>query len=59
MKVILDFGNPKDNLVGFQIKEGKKVISFENLTRKEQIKILNSLSNFHGLFLKCLKAEEE
>ena len=47
----------KDGLAGYQFKEGKKTVRFENLSRQEQIRILNSFANGYELFINALKKD--
>lgn len=48
----------KDGLAGFQFKDDNdNVVQFENLSRVEQIRILNSFVNGYELFIRCLKKE--
>ena len=50
----------KDGLVGYQFKDGNDdVVQFENLSRREQVRILNSFANGYELFRNVLKDEEE
>lgn len=50
----------KDGLVGYQFKDGNdNVVQFEDLSRREQVRILNSLANGYSLFKDILKAKEE
>jgi len=54
LKVILEI----DELAGCEIKQGRKTLLWENLSRKEQVQIVNTLANFCNLFYKHLKPEE-
>jgi len=56
MKVIIEIN--ESGLASLDLKKGKKQINWEELTRVEQIRMVNSLSNFHELFSKCIKPEE-
>lgn len=48
-----------DGLVAYQFKDDSdNVVQFENLSRKEQIRILNSFANGYQLFRSILKEEE-
>ena len=50
----------KDGLVGYQFKDGNdNVVQFEDLSRREQVRILNSFANGYSLFKDILKAMEE
>ena len=50
----------KDGLVGYQFKDGNdNVVQFENLSRREQVRILNSFANGYSLFKDILKEMEE
>ena len=49
-----------DDLVGYQFKsDDDKVIHFEDMSRREQIKVLNAFANGYNLFKSVLKEEEE
>ena len=49
----------KDGLVGYQFKDGNdNVVQFEDLSRREQVRILNSFANGYQLFGSVLKEEE-
>ena len=49
----------KDGLVGYQFKDGNdNVVQFENLSRREQVRILNGFANGYQLFRSVLKDEE-
>ena len=49
-----------DGLVAYQFKDDNdNVVQFENLSRKEQIRTLNSFANGYNLFKSVLKEEEE
>lgn len=47
----------KDGLAGYQFKQGKNIVKFENLSRQEQIRILNSFANGYELFINALKED--
>lgn len=48
----------KDGLAGYQFKDDNdNVVKFENLSRQEQIRILNSFANGYELFIKALNEE--
>lgn len=50
----------KDGLIGYQFKDGNNnVVQFENLSRREQVRILNSFANGYSLFKDILKDKEE
>ena len=55
MKAIIEIN--ESGLCSLDLKKGKKQINWEELTRVEQIRIVNSLSNFHDLFSKFIKPE--
>ena len=55
MKTIIETGN--DNLAGIHFKKGNKVINWEDLSRSEQVKILNAFSAYYGLYSKFIKPE--
>ena len=42
---------------GCIIKKGRKTMYWENLTREEQMSILNTFENFYALFYRFLKDE--
>ena len=47
-----------DDLVGYQFKSDEnEVIRFEDMTRREQIKVLNAFANGYALFINALKEE--
>lgn len=49
-----------DGLVAYQFKDDNdNAVQFKNLSRKEQIRILNSFANGYQLFRSALKEEEE
>ena len=54
MKVTIEI---KDGLVGYQFKKGKDRVQFEDLSRWEQISILNSFANGYELFINALKKD--
>ena len=54
MKIIIEI---EDGLVGYQFKNGKNKIKFEDLSRVEQIRILNSFANGYELFISCIKED--
>ena len=50
----------EDGLAGYQFKDDNdNVVQFENLSRMEQIRILNGFANGYQLFRNVLKEEEE
>ena len=50
----------KDGLIGYQFKDSNNnVVQFEDLSRREQVRILNSFANGYSLFKDILKAMEE
>lgn len=55
MKIIIEI---EDGLAGYQFEKGNDVVHFEDLGRREQIRILNSFANGYDLFNECLKEEE-
>ena len=56
MKVMIEIN---DGLVAYQFKDDSdNVVQFENLSRKEQIRILNGFANGYQLFRSVLKEEE-
>ena len=56
MKVIIEIN--ESGLTSFGLKKEKKQINWDKLTRVEQVRILKALSNFHELFSKFIKPEE-
>lgn len=47
-----------DDLVGYQFKSDEnKVIRFEDMSRREQIKVLNAFASGYELFINALKEE--
>lgn len=47
-----------DDLIGYQFKSDEnKVVRFEDMSRREQIKVLNAFANGYELFLTALKEE--
>ena len=47
-----------DDLVGYQFKSDEnKVVHFEDMSRREQIKVLNALASGYELFINALKEE--
>ena len=49
-----------NGLVGFQfISDENKVIHFEDMSRREQIKVLNAFANGYELFINALKEERK
>ena len=56
MKAIIEIN--ESGLCSLDLKKGKKQINWDELTRVEQIRIVNSLSKFHDLFSKFIKHEE-
>ena len=56
MKVIIEI----NGLAGYQFKDDNdNVVLFEDFSRQEQIRILNSLANGYELFKSVLKDKEE
>ena len=47
-----------DDLIGYQFKSDEnKVIRFEDMSRREQIKVLNAFANGYELFINALKEQ--
>ena len=47
-----------DDLIGYQFKSDEnKVIRFEDMSRREQIKVLNAFVNGYELFIEALKEQ--
>ena len=58
MKVIIEID--VDGLVGYQFKDGKdNVVQFENLSRTQQVKVLNSFVSGYELFVGVLKRKDD
>ena len=47
-----------DDNAGCIIKKGRKTMQWENLTREEQVSIINTFANFYALFYRHLIKEE-
>ena len=55
MKVTIEIDN---SLVGYRIKgDNNKFVHFEDLSRTEQIRILNSFADGYRLFINVLKED--
>ena len=52
IKITLD-----DDLAGYQFKEGKKTVFFENLTHQQQVKICNAFAQGYNLFVQHIKEQ--
>ena len=49
-----------DDLVGYQFKSDEnEVIHFEDMSRREQIKVLNAFASGYELFINALKEERK
>lgn len=49
-----------DGLVGYKFKSDEnEAIHFEDMSRREQIKVLNAFANGYNLFINALKEERE
>ena len=49
-----------DDLVGYQFKSDEnEVIRFEDMSRREQIHVLNAFANGYELFINALKEERK
>lgn len=46
-----------DDLVGYQFKSDENNIRFEDMSRREQIKVLNAFAKGYELFINALKEE--
>ena len=56
MKVTIEIN---DGLAGYQFTKGNdNVVQFEDMSRVEQIRILNSFANGYELFINALKKED-
>ena len=54
MKVTIEI----DGLVGYQFHDDNdNVVMFENLSRREQVRILNSFASGYKLFIQVLKED--
>ena len=56
MKTIIEID--ESGLCSLDFKKGKKQINWAELTRVEQLRVLKTLSNFHELFSKFIKPDE-
>ena len=56
MKTIIEID--ESGLCSLDFKKGKKRINWEEMTRVEQLRLLKALSNFHELFSKFIKPDE-
>ena len=54
MKITIEIDG---SLVGYQFKKGKDKVHFEDLSRREQISILNSFADGYRLFIEALKED--
>ena len=49
-----------DDLIGYQFKSDEnKVVRFEDMSRREQIKVLNAFAKGYELFINALKEERK
>lgn len=48
-----------DELAGCVIKKGRKTMQWENLTREEQVSIINTFGKYYALFYRCFKEKGE
>ena len=49
-----------DDLIGYQFKSDEnEVIHFEDMSRREQIKVLNAFAKGYDLFITTLKKERK
>lgn len=55
MKTIIETN--ETDLASVQFKKRNKAINWEDLSRAEQIKVLNAFSAYHGLYSKFIKPE--
>lgn len=55
MKTIIETDDT--DLAAVQFKKSNKVINWEDLSRSEQVKILNAFSAYYGLYSKFIKPE--
>lgn len=55
MKTIIE--TDETNLAGVQFKKSNKITDWNDLSRAEQIKVLNAFSAYYGLYSKFLKPE--
>lgn len=50
----------EDDIIGLTIhNDDEPVTDFEKMSRKEQIKVVNSLAQFYTLFYKYIKEKDE
>jgi len=54
MKTIIETN--ETDLAGIHFKKGNKVVNWEDLSRDEQIKILNTFTAYYGLYSKFIKS---
>ena len=55
MKTIIETN--ETDLAAIKFKKSNKITNWEDLSRVEQIKVLNAFSSYYGLFSKFLKPE--
>ena len=55
MKITIEIN--ENGLSSLDLKNGKKYINWDSLTRIEQLRVVKSLSNFNDLFSKHIKNE--
>ena len=53
IKAIIEIG--EKGLASIDFKKGNKIVSWDDLEKTEQAKILNSFTTFHELFYKFFK----
>lgn len=53
MKAIIEIG--EDGLSSIEFLENEEKMEWQNMTKYEQYKVLNSLMSFYQLFNKCKK----
>ena len=56
MQIVIEF-KEDSNLAGMSILENTQLIEWKDLTRQQQVRIVNSLSQFYVLFQGCVKEE--
>ena len=54
MKITIEIN---DGLAGYHFEKDNNVVRFEDLSRVEQIRILNSFANGYELFIEALKED--
>lgn len=55
MKAIIEIN--ETNLAAIEFKKSNKAIDWKDLSRTEQIKILNAMNAYHNLYINFIKPE--